>query len=185
MNGNRLDSRFGAEGTGLDLSRPLDPAIRSKIDTIFVDNVVLCFRGQSFGRPEAFVRAVENLGRPMPLRRSTATMRTAISPGSSTATDGSPATCWSGTTGARCTRRPSTSTSRGDATCTESCCEAIGRCWPYEENAATRACLASTPVRRIGTPDDIAELTHFMLSDAADFITGRIRVASGGLVTLP
>ena len=51
--------------TGLDLSRPLDPATRSRINTLFVDNVVLCFRGQSFDRPETFIRAAGNLGRPM------------------------------------------------------------------------------------------------------------------------
>ena len=42
-----------------------------------------------------------------------------------------------------------------------------------------------TPARRTGTPDDIAELTWFLLSDAAGFITGQTCVASGGLVTLP
>ena len=45
--------------------------------------------------------------------------------------------------------------------------------------------IASTPVRRIGKPEDIADLTHFLLSDAAGFITGQTYVASGGLVTLP
>lgn len=45
--------------------------------------------------------------------------------------------------------------------------------------------VESTPARRTGTPDDIAELTHFLLSDAASFITGQTCVASGGLVTLP
>ena len=40
-------------------------------------------------------------------------------------------------------------------------------------------------MRRIGTPDDIAELTYFLLSDAAGFIAGQTCVASGGLVTLP
>ena len=48
-----------------------------------------------------------------------------------------------------------------------------------------RRIIESTPVRRIGTPDDIAELTCFLLSDAAGFITGQTCVASGGLVTLP
>ena len=42
-----------------------------------------------------------------------------------------------------------------------------------------------TPAGRIGTPDDIAELAYFLLSDAAGFITGRTYVSSGGLVTLP
>ena len=45
--------------------------------------------------------------------------------------------------------------------------------------------VASTPVRRTGKPEDIAELAYFLLSDAADFITGQTYVASGGLVTLP
>ena len=45
--------------------------------------------------------------------------------------------------------------------------------------------VESTPARRIGTPDDIAELTYFLLSDSAGFITGQTCVASGGLVTLP
>ena len=57
MGVNQLDSRFGAEVTGLDLSRPLDPVTRSRVNDLFVDNVVLCFRGQSFDRPEAFIRA--------------------------------------------------------------------------------------------------------------------------------
>ena len=45
--------------------------------------------------------------------------------------------------------------------------------------------VESTPARRFGAPDDIAELTWFLLSDAAGFITGQTCVASGGLVTLP
>ena len=45
--------------------------------------------------------------------------------------------------------------------------------------------VESTPARRFGTPDDIAELTCFLLSDAAGFITGQTYVSSGGLVTLP
>ena len=42
-----------------------------------------------------------------------------------------------------------------------------------------------TPVRRIGKPEDVANLTYFLLSDAASFITGQTYVTSGGLVTLP
>ncbi len=45
--------------------------------------------------------------------------------------------------------------------------------------------IADTPAGRTGTPDDIAGLTYFLLSDAASFITGQTCVASGGLVTLP
>ena len=45
--------------------------------------------------------------------------------------------------------------------------------------------VGSTPAGRTGKPEDIAELTYFLLSDAASFITGQTYVASGGLVTLP
>ena len=45
--------------------------------------------------------------------------------------------------------------------------------------------IANTPAGRTGKPEDIAELTYFLLSDAASFITGQTCVASGGLVTLP
>jgi len=45
--------------------------------------------------------------------------------------------------------------------------------------------IAQTPVRRAGTPEDVAELTHFLLSDSASFITGQTYLTSGGLVTLP
>ena len=45
--------------------------------------------------------------------------------------------------------------------------------------------VQGTPVRRIGKPEDVADLTYFLLSDAASFITGQTYVTSGGLVTLP
>ena len=45
--------------------------------------------------------------------------------------------------------------------------------------------IAHTPADRVGVPEDVAELTYFLLSDAASFITGQTYVTSGGLVTLP
>ena len=45
--------------------------------------------------------------------------------------------------------------------------------------------VGETPAGRTGTPEDVAELTCFLLSDAASFITGQTYVTSGGLVTLP
>lgn len=40
------------------------------------------------------------------------------------------------------------------------------------------------PLKRIGTPGDIASLTAFLLSDAASWITGQIIAADGGLSSL-
>jgi 3-oxoacyl-[acyl-carrier protein] reductase len=45
--------------------------------------------------------------------------------------------------------------------------------------------IAATPLARTGQPGEIAELVHFLLTDAASFITGQTYVASGGMVTLP
>lgn len=45
--------------------------------------------------------------------------------------------------------------------------------------------VAATPAARVGKPEDVAELTYFLLSDAASFITGQTYLTSGGLVTLP
>ena len=45
--------------------------------------------------------------------------------------------------------------------------------------------VADTPLARTGRPEEIAELVHFLLTDAASFITGQTYVASGGMVTLP
>ncbi|WP_137872129.1 SDR family NAD(P)-dependent oxidoreductase [Rhodococcus sp. Q] len=42
------------------------------------------------------------------------------------------------------------------------------------------ALATMTPVRRIGTPDDVAAATAFLCSDAAGFITGQIIGVNGG-----
>lgn len=42
-----------------------------------------------------------------------------------------------------------------------------------------------TPMKRIGQPDDIAELVQFLLSEKSRFMMGQTLVASGGRVMLP
>lgn len=39
----------------------------------------------------------------------------------------------------------------------------------------------TTPLRRIGVPEDIAGVAHFLASDASAFVTGQTLVADGGL----
>ena len=41
-------------------------------------------------------------------------------------------------------------------------------------------CLAQTPVGRLGTPDDTADLVRFLLSDAGGWITGQVLYSNGG-----
>jgi len=50
---------------------------------------------------------------------------------------------------------------------------------------AQRALIASTPLGRIGRPEEIAEMVLFLLSDRSSYTTGQVMVASGGRVTLP
>ena len=40
--------------------------------------------------------------------------------------------------------------------------------------------LGNTPLGRIGEPEDIAGVVHFLLSDAANYMTGQMIVADGG-----
>ena len=47
------------------------------------------------------------------------------------------------------------------------------------------ALIEATPMKRIGQPDEIAEMVLFLLSDRSSFTTGQTFVASGGRVTLP
>jgi 3-oxoacyl-[acyl-carrier protein] reductase len=45
--------------------------------------------------------------------------------------------------------------------------------------------VESTPLGRIGTPEDVAELARFLLSEESRFMTGQTLVVSGGRVMLP
>lgn len=45
--------------------------------------------------------------------------------------------------------------------------------------------IEATPAKRIGRPNEIAELALFLLSERSSFMTGQTLVASGGRVMLP
>lgn len=45
--------------------------------------------------------------------------------------------------------------------------------------------VGETPMRRMGTADEIADVVHFLLSEASRFMLGQTLVACGGRVMLP
>jgi 3-oxoacyl-[acyl-carrier protein] reductase len=53
------------------------------------------------------------------------------------------------------------------------------------DQAALDTIIQATPMKRIGTPEEIAELATFLLSERSRFMTGQTLVASGGRVMLP
>jgi 3-oxoacyl-[acyl-carrier protein] reductase len=44
-----------------------------------------------------------------------------------------------------------------------------------------KSIVDAVPVRRIGTPDDIAHAAHFLLDEGAGFVTGQVLYVCGGL----
>jgi NAD(P)-dependent dehydrogenase (short-subunit alcohol dehydrogenase family) len=53
--------------------------------------------------------------------------------------------------------------------------------WEDEERLKRRC--ATTPLRRIGEPDDIAGAVAYLASDASTFMTGQTIVVDGGVTT--
>ena len=45
--------------------------------------------------------------------------------------------------------------------------------------------VEQTPMKRIGQADEIADVVHFLLSEASRFMLGQTLVACGGRVMLP
>jgi 3-oxoacyl-[acyl-carrier protein] reductase len=53
------------------------------------------------------------------------------------------------------------------------------------DERAKQRLIDETPMKRIGQPDEIADVVHFLLSEASRFMMGQTLVASGGRVMLP
>ena len=51
--------------------------------------------------------------------------------------------------------------------------------------AVRQRMIDATPLKRIGQPEEMAELALFLLSERSSFITGQVISADGGRVTLP
>jgi glucose 1-dehydrogenase len=49
---------------------------------------------------------------------------------------------------------------------------------------AKQRILSRTPMKRLGEPEEIADTTAYLLSDAASYVTGEIVVVDGGRMTL-
>ena len=50
----------------------------------------------------------------------------------------------------------------------------------WENKAIMNRQKNKTPLRRIGNPEDIAGVAHFLSSDASAFVTGQFIVVDGG-----
>src|SRR5262245_24219138 len=62
---NDLSAHTGAEVIGVDLARPLEPAVRERLACAFVERAVLVFRDQRLDAPQ-FLAAMQNFGEVFP-----------------------------------------------------------------------------------------------------------------------
>jgi len=61
----KLSPNVGVEVTGIDLTKPVNAAMRKQLNDLLEDNIALCIRGQKFG-PEQFLAAAGLFGEVMP-----------------------------------------------------------------------------------------------------------------------
>ena len=55
----------------------------------------------------------------------------------------------------------------------------------FMDDAAKREVIEATPLKRLGKPEEMAEMVAFLLSERSSFSTGQTVIASGGQAMLP
>jgi 3-oxoacyl-[acyl-carrier protein] reductase len=50
------------------------------------------------------------------------------------------------------------------------------------DEAAQKHILTAIPLKKMGTSEDIAEMTKFLASESANYITGQVFTVDGGMV---
>jgi len=60
----------------------------------------------------------------------------------------------------------------------------LARAAVLTSDEARERIMSRTPMRRLGEPEEVAEVVAFLLSDAASYMTGEIVVVDGGRMAL-